>query len=237
MFDLYQYLPRSAAARLARNGSQTSFIPDVFARAAEQIRRIPSGGRAASPTDRLTLRVSPPPRCVPPRLLCPLARAFALPATLVEPSRLTSSPAARHDRSAGIIRRVNGRRYCMQDQPRAASCTRTDAPRFRGPSPPLSAHPSRALLCSSLRKPRDGREIRSDECLKAALFGVIWRPVMLSRGPRRHRRGSLSVSVPRERILDRIRSPSYFRRAMQQREGSEKWRGPAATLDGEAAAK
>jgi len=87
MFDLYQYLPRSVAARLARNGSQTSFIPDVFARAAEQIRRIPSGGRAASPTDRLTLRVSsaPPP---PARLLCPLARAFALPATLVEPSRV-----------------------------------------------------------------------------------------------------------------------------------------------------
>lgn len=58
MFDLYQYLPRFAAARLARNGSQTSFIPDVFARAAEQIRRIPRGGRAASPTDRLTLRAT-----------------------------------------------------------------------------------------------------------------------------------------------------------------------------------
>lgn len=58
MFDLYQYLPRFAAARLARNGSQTSFILDVFARAAEQIRRIPPGGRAASPTDRLTLRAT-----------------------------------------------------------------------------------------------------------------------------------------------------------------------------------
>jgi len=58
MFDLYQYLPRLAAARLARNGSQTSFIPDVFARAAKQIRRIPRGGRAASPTDRLTLRAT-----------------------------------------------------------------------------------------------------------------------------------------------------------------------------------
>ncbi|KYM96191.1 hypothetical protein ALC62_13243 [Cyphomyrmex costatus] len=33
----------------------------------------------------------------------------------------------RHDRSAGIIRRVNGRRYCMQDQP--ANCTRVDAAR------------------------------------------------------------------------------------------------------------
>jgi len=90
--------------------------------------------RTGLPSESLPL---PPPRRVPPRLLCPLARAFALPATLVEPSRLTSSPAARHDRSAGIIRRVNGRRYCMQDQPRVASCTRTDAPRFRGLPPPL----------------------------------------------------------------------------------------------------
>lgn len=77
MFDLYQYLPRFAAARLARNGSQTSFILDVFARAAEQIRRIPPGGRAVSPTDRLTLRATnrlPLPTPPFPRLLCPLSR-------------------------------------------------------------------------------------------------------------------------------------------------------------------
>lgn len=43
----------------------------------------------------------------------------------------------RHDRSAGIIRRVNGRRYCMQDQP--ASCTRADAARFRVPSLPRNS--------------------------------------------------------------------------------------------------
>lgn len=76
MFDLYQYLPRFAAARLARNGSQTSFILDVFARAAEQIRRIPSGGRAASPTDRLTLRATNRlPPFVPTSSLPSLARS------------------------------------------------------------------------------------------------------------------------------------------------------------------
>jgi len=88
MFDLYQYLPRSVAARLARNGSQTSFIPDVFARAAEQIRRIPSGGRAASPTDRLTLRVSSAPP--PPRVFFALLRARS-PYPLPSWSRVESS--------------------------------------------------------------------------------------------------------------------------------------------------
>jgi len=91
MFDLYQYLPRLAAARLARNGSQTSFIPDVFARAAKQIRRIPRGGRAASPTDRLTLRATnyvpfPASSLLPLSLSLSLSlsrNAFALPATLV----------------------------------------------------------------------------------------------------------------------------------------------------------
>lgn len=107
MFDLYQYLPRFAAAkRLARNGSQTSFIPDVFARAAEQIRRIPSGERAASPTDRLTLRATNRvsslsnlplrPSAPPPRLLYPLAYAALPPATLpfgvAGRRRLTSEP-------------------------------------------------------------------------------------------------------------------------------------------------
>lgn len=54
MFDLYQYLLRFGVARLAK--WKPDFLhPDVFARAVKQIRRIPWGGRAASPTDRLTV--------------------------------------------------------------------------------------------------------------------------------------------------------------------------------------
>ena len=45
----------ASVRRVLRNGSQTSFIPTCFARAAKQIHRIPWGGRAASPTDRLTV--------------------------------------------------------------------------------------------------------------------------------------------------------------------------------------
>ncbi|KYN42414.1 hypothetical protein ALC56_03174 [Trachymyrmex septentrionalis] len=131
MFDLYQYLPRLAAARLARNGSQTSFIPDVFARAAKQIRRIPRGGRAASPTDRLTLRATnyssyPEPGC-----------------------------SHRHDRSAGIIRRVNGRRYCMQDQ--SANCTRVAAARS-------FAFPRFLVISQNIWRNRNGRNIVRDKC-------------------------------------------------------------------------
>lgn len=108
MFDLYQYLPRFTAARLARNGSQTSFIPDVFARAAEQIRRIPLGGRAASPTDRLTLRGTN----YVPRVFFALSRGrppYPLPSysQAVLP-RAQGTYSRQHDRSAGIIRRVNG---------------------------------------------------------------------------------------------------------------------------------
>lgn len=74
MFDLYQYLLRFGVARLAK--WKPDFLhPDVFARAVKQIRRIPWGGRAASPTDRLTVpptnHTPPPPchrLCPPPRL-------------------------------------------------------------------------------------------------------------------------------------------------------------------------
>jgi hypothetical protein len=86
----------------------------------------------------------------------------------------------------------------MQDQPRAASCTRTDAPRFRGSPPPPSvspsARPSRALPspgCSSLRKSRGGREIRSDECLKAALSEPV-----TPHAARRARIGELAPAGP-----------------------------------------
>lgn len=59
MFDLYQYLLRFGAARLAK--WKPDFLhPDVFARAAKQIRRIPWRGRAASPTDRLTVPATKP---------------------------------------------------------------------------------------------------------------------------------------------------------------------------------
>lgn len=57
MFDLYQYLLRFAAARLAKWKPDFLHL-DVFARAVKQIRGIPKGGRASSPTDRLTLRVT-----------------------------------------------------------------------------------------------------------------------------------------------------------------------------------
>lgn len=79
MFDLYQYLLRFGVARLAK--WKPDFLhPDVFARAVKQIRRIPWGGRAASPTDRLTVpptnHTPPPPPCYrlcpPPRLSSPL---------------------------------------------------------------------------------------------------------------------------------------------------------------------
>lgn len=57
MFDLYQYLLRFAAARLAKWKPDFLHL-DVFARAVKQIRGIPKGRRASSPTDRLTLRVT-----------------------------------------------------------------------------------------------------------------------------------------------------------------------------------
>lgn len=114
MFDLYQYLPRFAAARLARNGSQTSFIPTCLP--------VPRSRYAGFPREDVpvVLRTGLPfeLQTVPfPASLPSLARAFALPATLVYSESSYHEPgySRRHDRSADIIRRVNVRIYCMRD--------------------------------------------------------------------------------------------------------------------------
>ena len=149
MFDLYQYLLRFGVARLAK--WKPDFLhPNVFARAVKQIRRIPWGGRAASPTDRLTVPATNHTR---PHFyrLCPIAwhlLPFSLrgpPSLLPEPSYRAWIYSCRHDRSTTtIIRRVNERRYSMQDQPVCCSHANTPATEFS----PLS-HPREYLDRSS----------------------------------------------------------------------------------------
>lgn len=83
MFDLYQYLLRFGAARLAK--WKPDFLhPDVFARAVKQIHRIPWGGRAASPTDRLTVLATnhASPLAATHHLLCPIACIYYTPTPL-----------------------------------------------------------------------------------------------------------------------------------------------------------
>lgn len=131
MFDLYQYLPRSAAARLARNGSQTSFIPTCLPVPRSRYARFP---REDVP---VVLRTGLPfeLQTVPFPAFFALSRSpYPLPSYTQVVLPPSPGYSRRHDRSAGIIRRVNGRRYCMQDQP--ASCSRADAARYRIPPPP-----------------------------------------------------------------------------------------------------
>ena len=140
MFDLYQYLLRFGVARLAK--WKPDFLhPDVFARAVKQIRRIPWGGRAASPTDRLTVPATnhthpPLPPSLPHCLASPALLA-AWPTFLVpEPSYQAWIYSCRHDRSTTIIRRVNERGYSMQDQPVYCSHANTSATEFSSLSHP-----------------------------------------------------------------------------------------------------